>query len=34
MKKNSTPAKGQSQPKKQFDASDYVTALLPKDEVI
>lgn len=35
MKKNATPSKpGQSQPKKQFDAGDYVTALLPKDEVI
>lgn len=34
-KKTSAPAKGQSsQPKKAFDANNYVTAILPRDDVI
>lgn len=35
MKKNSTPAKPVvGQAKKAFDANDYVTPMLPKEEVI
>jgi centrin-1 len=34
MKKTGAPAKASSQSKKAFDANSYVTAILPRDDVI